>query len=714
LRFAIVSYRYGDDFVGGAETSLRSMAEALHREGHDVEVFTTCTRRESGWTNDYPEQTDHVGGVAVHRFRIDRHDAERHADAVRTLIEEPENLQAQCDLVQHSVRSARLLEALGRRSHSFDAIITGPYGVGLTHAVAQALPDRTLVVPCFHDEPLARLPLWQEAYSWAGGLLYHSAEEQDLAQRRLGINHPRATCCGTFFDSALRGDSERGRALVRGNRPYVVYCGRYSREKELPALLEAARGYHARHPDRFRFVFLGAGGVAIPREPWAHDLGFVDAATKRDVLAGAAALIQLSRCESLSLAALEAWAQGVPVIADRRCPVMAGHWQRSQAGRLVEDAAGLADVLDDLWHQPEPWREQGKRGRSYVAAHYGSRSSFVERLVQAGRALREPIADCMRRRGRERAVLFRRDRWREQFAALVEDVLHAPARPFQELLQIEPRSAERTAAAGAGEVLVPIRITHRGTHAAVHEGPARIVLHSTVAAADGATPNLTGRAIPLPSLLLPGQTLAAAVPVSVPAMPGNYCVSFHAGRADGGSMRNSEPGEAKLRLVVTTAGHHRSEHPCTPMLALIQTALADAERLHRLPADYADVTQGWFAAGKRWLKRKLLGNFKRAYVDVLSRQQSAFNARLLDVLRELAECCATLDHVGRSDTRDRLEASERRCRELEARLQRLQAMVEEPRPSLTASASAPDSSSTSCSGGTGLTRNASTPSCELR
>ncbi len=47
------------------------------------------------------------------------------------------------------------------------------------------------------------------------------------------------------------------------------------------------------------------------------------------------------------------------------------------------------------------------------------------------------------------------------------------------------------------------------------------------------------------------------------------------------------------------------------------------------------------------IKRKLLGNFKQAYVDVLSRQQSACNARLLEAVQELTECCATLDHAVR-------------------------------------------------------------------
>ena len=87
------------------------------------------------------------------------------------------------------------------------------------------------------------------------------------------------------------------------------------------------------------------------------------------------------------------------------------------------------------------------------------------------------------------------------------------------------------------------------------------------------------------------------------------------------------------------------ERCCQPMLEAAQSALAEAESLHGLPDDYIDVTEGWLAPLKRGIKRKLLNNFKKAYVDVVSRQQSAFNRRILTALAELTECCATLDHV---------------------------------------------------------------------
>jgi hypothetical protein len=100
-----------------------------------------------------------------------------------------------------------------------------------------------------------------------------------------------------------------------------------------------------------------------------------------------------------------------------------------------------------------------------------------------------------------------------------------------------------------------------------------------------------------------------------------------------------------MRLLVEEGSLQNQELLCAPLHDLIQTALTEAIRLQRLPDDYLDVTQGWFAKWKRWIKGKLLGNFKHAYLDVLSRQQSAFNRQILTALTELAECVTTLQHA---------------------------------------------------------------------
>ena len=336
LQIAIVAMRYGTSFVGGAETSLRTIASALHEAGHHVEVFTTCSLSEEG-SNDLPAGTSEIGGVPVHRFRVDPADWARRQAAVRVLVqtEGRASLEQERDFLTHSCHASELLQALATRMEQFDAVVAGPYLNGLTFDIAQAFPAKTVLLPCFHDEPFARMQVTRAIYQLVGSILYHTNEEQDLAQTRIGLNHPAAICLGTFLDGQSRGNPARGQARVGAGRPYVVYCGRYSQEKNLPELLAFAKRYHETNPDRFTFVFMGQGGIAIPRDKWALDVGFVDEESKRDLIAGAAALVQLSRNESLSLVALEAWAQGVPVIAHQECAVLAGHLERCAGGRAV-------------------------------------------------------------------------------------------------------------------------------------------------------------------------------------------------------------------------------------------------------------------------------------------------------------------------------------------------------------------------------------------
>jgi O-antigen biosynthesis protein len=677
LRVAVVSFRYGADFAGGAEHSLSILAATLHRAGHAVEVFTTCTRSENHWANDLPEGTVEIDGLRAHRFRIEAHDRDRHLHSVRAILEAdgPVTDDLEREYLLHSIHSSRLLDRLNQRIEEFDAIVVGPYLHGLTCDIARAFPEKTLLLPCFHDEPFAHLRIWLDAYSRVGCILYHSPEERDLAESMLGLNHPGGFCIGTYLESRAGADRERGRTAIPSGRRYVVYCGRYSARKNLPLLLHHARHYAELHPERFIFAFMGEGEVAVPQEKWARDLGFVDREKKGDILAGADALVQLSQNESLSLVALEAWVQGTPVIAHRACPPLAGHLRRCHGGWAVDSFQTFAAALDALWEQPEQGRLRGQRGRAYVMEQYGNREIFLRKLTEAIGQLRLPLAERMRGRGLERALLFDRTAWRERFGQIIEAVLEAPPRSAQPRLEIQPRQSICAAAEGQDEMLVPVRVANRGTGVAVHEGPARLVLGARVRSESGdlrpplqapdshaplkaeKSPQIVDRVTPLPCLILPGQEVPVAIAVGLPSEKGSYHVDLYVAHAESGGHGTSAvdvspragPPDAWLQLKVTAqpAEAEESRSPmtagCVAGLQAAHKALAEAARRQQLPDDYLDVTEGLLAGWKRRLKRKLLGNFKHAYVDVLSRQQTRFNRLLLTALQELVEYLTVLN-----------------------------------------------------------------------
>jgi glycosyltransferase involved in cell wall biosynthesis len=660
LRVALVTFRFGGDFVGGAESSLRTAAQALRDRGHQVEVFTTCTNSESNWSNELPEGPCECDGLTVHRFRIDSHDRASHLESVRKILQAEDGVppELEDEYLQHSIRSTRLVEELHRRVADFDAIIVGPYLYGLTWDVAREMPEKTIVVPCFHDERYAHFRAWPTVYGGVGGIWYHSDEEMKFAEAELGLNHPGAACLGTWLDTETPGDAERGQKLARTDRPYLVYAGRYSEYKSLPTLLEFAHRYSDTNPNRFTFVFLGEGHIKIPSAPWARDLGFIEDSAKRDVLAGAAATIQMSRFESLSLVALESWAQGTPVLADRRCAVLAGHLERSGGGRAVDSYSSFAAALDDLWENAGVWQKMGWEGQQYVRENYGSQETYVKRLEDSIRDLTLPLAKRMRQRGMERAALESRSLWRERFAEMVEHSLDSPPRPRQDHVEVTARSDILSVASGQETMLIPVRLHNRGTHTVPAEGPGRHLIRSLVGDGDYAT-------TPLPDLLMPGQTLPAAVAIHVPRQTGEYQVTFQLIRdVEVDAMhRTAEPEECShvsgaMRLIVENRTMVAGESWSGSLVDMVRAALAEANRCQRLPDDYIDVTEGRFARLKRWIKRKLLGNFKHAYVDVLSRQQSRFNQQVLTALTELADYCATLEHAVKAKNEIRNPKSE--------------------------------------------------------
>jgi glycosyltransferase involved in cell wall biosynthesis len=651
LRIAVVAFRYGTDFVGGVERSLRTVAEALTENGHHVEVFTTCTKSESDWADELPEGTVEMHGIPVHRFRLDPHDRKPHYEVVRTILERDGRVSkdTEQEYLAHSVHSTRLLSSLGSQADKFDAIIVGPYLFGLTYDVARTHPEKSILVPCFHNEPFARLHLWRPVYERVASIWYHSPEEQRLAETELGFNHPYARCMATVLDVDTSGDAIRGHTRVGTDGRYLVYCGRYSRQKNLPLVIDYARRYHKRHPDRFSFAFLGHGEVPIPKENWACDLGFVDERAKRDMLAGAAGLLQLSLYESLSFAALEAWAQGIPIIAHEKCAVLAGQIQRAGGGKTIDTFESFVATLDDLWINPQRWREMGMRGQTYTRATYGCRATFAHDLANGIHALKTPLLDQLRRRGVERAAELDRTKWRQRFSDRVEELLHAPRRDFRAEIEIVPRTTERAASNLAGTILVPVRIVNRGTLPLANEGPGRSAIRCQVIGSEAHASDPGAIDTDLPGVVIPDREIAMAVRVGVPRTTGQFQVSFRivSLMEDDGESEPANPidADASMKLIVTEGQPNDERAYCTPVLDAARSAIAEAERNRHLPDDYLDVTEGRFAKWKRWIKRKLLGNFKHAYVDVLSRKQSNFNRNILSAVQELAECLAVLDHA---------------------------------------------------------------------
>ncbi len=198
------------------------------------------------------------------------------------------------------------------------------------------------------------------------------------------------------------------------------------------------------------------------------------------------------------------------------------------------------------------------------------------------------------------------------------------------------------ACAGQETAFIPVHLRNEGSHAALPEGPgARVLLATTLDAVAPDSEPLRLQTV-LPGVIVPGEEAAVVVRAEIPELPGRYRVEIRCQDISADTVPG--PADAIVELVVTAA-EEAVAGSCGPLLQAAGAALAEADRRQELPDDYVDVTEGRLAGLKRQIKQKLLGNFKHAYVDVLSRRQSAFNRALLQAVQEALECCSLLDHA---------------------------------------------------------------------
>jgi len=273
-----------------------------------------------------------------------------------------------------------------RNESRFDVAIFMTYLYATTTFGLPVLAGRipTVLQPTAHDEPPAYVPLYQSLFRLPDGFLFFTEEEREIVETIYGVN-PLGRVVGIGLDQIESpGQPEKVRAdFGLGGSPYVVYVGRLDASKGVGELLRFFRSYRERHEGSLKLVLVGDGELEIPDDVDIVKTGFVDEQTKRDVIAGATALIQPSYFESFSIVLCEAWLQGRPALVQGRCSVLRGQASRSGGAIPYEGFAEFESSLELLLSEPELASELGLNGRNYVQNRYSWESVIggVERTL---------------------------------------------------------------------------------------------------------------------------------------------------------------------------------------------------------------------------------------------------------------------------------------------------------------------------------------------
>ena len=231
---------YGEDIPGGAEMELREVATHLQRAGMDVEILTTCVREFSAdWNeNYYSAGTAVVEDIAVRRFPVRQRDTAAFDRVNRRLMEGQHlSLQEEKTFVEEMVNSPQLYEYLKDASDDYALYVFIPYMFGTTYYGMQACPEKSVLIPCFHDEAYLYLRLFRQAYIQARGIIYNAMPEMELANKVYDFTTTEQICMGIGMDTNICADADAFRKAYRIQKPFLLYAGRKDAGKNVHTLL---------------------------------------------------------------------------------------------------------------------------------------------------------------------------------------------------------------------------------------------------------------------------------------------------------------------------------------------------------------------------------------------------------------------------------------------------------------------------------------------
>ena len=366
---AIAIQRFGAEVTGGAEELAAKAARAL-REDFDVSVLTTCALDYTSWADYFPPGEERIDGVTVRRFSVPHpRDVEAFDAFSPRAYADPTNLQTGREwMALQGPNAPGLLEHLRDRKDRYRAIIFVTYLYATTAEGIAVAPERSILQPTLHDEPPARLAIFDSVFNAARRVLFNTPEERELARSRFGVDDDRARLLGGVLDPPPESDPDRFRAEFGVEGRYALCVGRVDEAKGTPQLVEMHAEYVQRVAEPVSLVVMGPGDTPLPDRSWLVRTGRASEQHKHDALKGADVVVLPSPYESLSYSQLEAWSHGRPTLANAASPVLEGQSRRASGGLWYRDAEEYAVMLDLLARSPVLGEAIGRQGQRWVDA----------------------------------------------------------------------------------------------------------------------------------------------------------------------------------------------------------------------------------------------------------------------------------------------------------------------------------------------------------
>lgn len=367
---------YDENIPGGAEMALRGVTTHLHESGVSVEILTTCVKEFSAdWNkNFYPDGTEIIHGFPVRRFKVRKRDTAAFDQVNAKLIGHGKEVPVEEEKIfmQEMVNSPDLYTYMRDHTDDYSLYVFIPYMFGTTFYGVQVCPEKSVMIPCFHNESYSHMKILKPVFEKIGGMIYHAAPEMQLANELFSLDNVKQTVLGTGVYTDLTCDAQAFRDKFGITEPFIIYAGRKDHGKNVHILIKYFAEFKKRIGTDLKLVLIGGGSMEVPEsvKDDVIDLGFVSIQDKYNAQAAALLLCQPSPNESFSLVIMESWLCHRPVIVYEPCDVTKNFAIESNGGLYFNDYFDFEGCVNYMLTHPQEADAMGENGRQYVLDNF--------------------------------------------------------------------------------------------------------------------------------------------------------------------------------------------------------------------------------------------------------------------------------------------------------------------------------------------------------
>lgn len=378
-KFAFVVPRYGENIAGGCETLVREFAERLVKNGDDVDVLTTCAIDNRTWENALIEGESKENGVNVKKFLVDKRDLEKWIPYQISLSNNNMiSISEQFSWMKNSVNSKNLYKYVKENSKKYRAIFFAPYLFGTTFWGALVCPEKSILIPCLHDEIYAYTDVIASMFRQVRGCVFNAKPEKKLACSLYGEDI-KGSDVGMGFVLPSEEYQREMMPYFKDDFDYIVYVGRKETGKNVQVLVDyfVSSKDDGKFPKDLKLVIAGGGSfddlerASAKKRDDIIDISYLSEVDKQRLIKYSLVLCQPSVNESFSIVIMEAWGLKVPVLVNAFCAVTNYHVAISCGGlSFANKNEFVLSIRTLLKEKKEKNFSKANAGYNYVKKEY--------------------------------------------------------------------------------------------------------------------------------------------------------------------------------------------------------------------------------------------------------------------------------------------------------------------------------------------------------